>query len=333
MKSPQQRLVCDLFQGCSITSTEQIQSLWSGYGELLRIHLKGAPYTSVILKHIKLPQRSEHPRGWNSSLSHQRKLKSYQVECYWYQHYAERCTAFCPVPRCLALHQDNDEIYLLLSDLSEAGFSQVKSSISLSEVCECLSWLAHFHAIFLQQASDGLWQCGTYWHLDTRPEELNALDDLKLKQAAPLIDQVLKQCQFQTLVHGDAKLANFCFKPEHSVESKIAAVDFQYVGAGCGMKDVAYFLGSCVSDEQCKAQHESLLNHYFKVLSKAVGKNHPHINTESLVEEWREMFDFAWADFHRFLKGWSPGHWKLNSYSEQLSEKVLDRLFANKKHF
>jgi len=60
----------------AIASVERIQSLWSGYGEILRLHLKGGRHASVVLKHIKLPQPAEHPRGWNTDLSHQRKLKS-----------------------------------------------------------------------------------------------------------------------------------------------------------------------------------------------------------------------------------------------------------------
>ena len=29
----------------------------------------------------------------------------------------------------------------------------------------------HFHASFLNEAPDGLWPVGTYWHLETRPDE------------------------------------------------------------------------------------------------------------------------------------------------------------------
>ena len=96
-------------------------------------------------------------------------------------------------------------------------------------------------------AAIGLWECGSYWHLGTRPDELAALEDGPLKTTAPLIDQALRQSQFQTIIHGDAKLANFCFARHHNTAngSTVAAVDFQYVGAGCGIKDVTYFLGSC----------------------------------------------------------------------------------------
>ncbi|MEL7401558.1 MAG: oxidoreductase family protein, partial [Pseudomonadota bacterium] len=106
----------------------------------------------------------------------------------------------------------------------------------------------------------------------------------------------------------------------------VAAVDFQYVGGGCGMKDVAYFLGSCLTENKCQALETELLDFYFSALCNRVQNKHPHIDTDALETEWRSMFDVAWADFHRFLKGWSPGHWKLNSYSELLTRRVIERL-------
>lgn len=307
----------------NIDKLTEVQSLWSGYGAILRISLSGGEHSSVILKHIVLPQQSHHPRGWNTDLSHQRKIQSYQVEAHWYQHYAHRCDHSCPVPTCLAVEASDSETLLLLTDLDAKQFDLRKEQVTLDDIHACLNWLASFHATFLCSPATGLWSCGTYWHLDTRPDELAALDDARLRAAAPLIDKALRNCQFQTLVHGDAKLANFCFS---SQSNHVAAVDFQYVGRGCGMKDVAYFLGSCLTEEECRALESELLDFYFSELCAQVAARQPEINTTALEAEWRSMFDLAWADFHRFLKGWSPGHWKLNSYSEQLSRRVIERL-------
>lgn len=44
-------------------SVEVIQSLWGGYGELVRVTYSTC---SLIIKHVKLPKPSEHPRGWNT---------------------------------------------------------------------------------------------------------------------------------------------------------------------------------------------------------------------------------------------------------------------------
>ena len=127
----------------------------------------------------------------------------------------------------------------MLEDIDAAGFPERRRDPGPGGIDACLRWLAAFHARFLGVAPDGLWKNGTYWHLATRQDELAAIEDPELREAAPLLDQKLRACVFQTLVHGDAKPANFCFARGGS---SVAAVDFQYVGGGCGMKDVAYLL-------------------------------------------------------------------------------------------
>ncbi len=317
----------------TIDSSTVIQSLWSGYGQIVRLELSGGTHSSVILKHIKLPDGGNHPRGWNTGLSHQRKIRSYQVEAHWYQHYATHCVDDCVVPVCLAVNAGTSETVLVLTDLDAAGFDIRKSSVDIRDIHACLGWLASFHATFLNSKADGLWECGTYWHLDTRPDELAALDDRALRQAAPLIDQKLRQCRYQTLVHGDAKLANFCFRPNSSASNfltgasqKVAAVDFQYIGRGCGMKDVAYFIGSCLSEDDCEAMESQLLDYYFSILIDRVSEKDASVNMAELENEWRALYPVAWADFHRFIKGWSPDHWKINTYSETLTASVIQKL-------
>ncbi len=309
----------------TIRSATVIQSLWSGYGEIVRLELDGSTYPSVILKHIKLPDSGSHPRGWNTGRSHKRKIRSYQVEAHWYQDYANRCDSHCRVPVCLAVNVLENETVLVLTDLDAAGFDVRKESTEIEDIHACLGWLASFHATFLNCSADGLWECGSYWHLDTRPDELAALEDHTLREAAPLIDQQLRRCRYQTLIHGDAKLANFCFTAD-APKPGVAAVDFQYVGRGCGMKDVAYFIGSCLHEDECEALESELLDYYFSRLAMCVAEKQSGIDASELEVEWRKLFPVAWADFHRFLKGWSPGHWKINSYSERLTLEVIERL-------
>lgn len=333
------KLVLSATGAQTINNSTVIQSLWSGYGQIVRLGLSGGAHPSVVLKHIKLPDAGKHPRGWNTGLSHQRKIRSYQVEAHWYQHYAAQCSSDCMVPVCLAVNAEACETILVLTDLDVVGFDLRKNSVEIHDIHACLDWLANFHATFLDSEADGLWECGTYWHLDTRPDELAALNDNALREAAPRIDQKLRQCRYQTLVHGDAKLANFCFS-ENNFSSgfstsdsspaksypRVAAVDFQYVGRGCGMKDVAYFLGSCLNQDECEAMESQLLDYYFSVLTDRVEQKKIGVNTAELEKEWRETYPVAWADFHRFIKGWSPGHWKINSYSERLTASVINDL-------
>lgn len=301
-------------------SVEVIQSLWGGYGELVRVNYSTC---SVIIKHVKLPKPSEHPRGWNTDRSHQRKLHSYQVEVNWYTHFSREVSTRCRVPQGLKTFQSENEWLIVMKDLAEAGFPKVITDAKLEHLRACLAWLANFHARYIGVRSDKLWHIGTYWHLATRPDELEVLQDTELKNAAQLIDQTLSQAKFKTLVHGDAKLANFCFDRE---ESSVAAVDFQYVGHGCAMKDVALFMSSAVKPERCAEMEVWVLDTYFAQLQQALMVYQPNLDPYEVEREWRPLFAVAWADFQRFVKGWSPDHWKINPYTEALTSRALAHL-------
>ncbi|MEL6253232.1 MAG: oxidoreductase family protein [Bacteroidota bacterium] len=294
---------------------EMIQQLWSGYGKILRMGLEDAAVESVVVKHVQLPLYNNHPRGWNTDIGHQRKVKSYQVETAWYQSYSKDSKA--RLPTCLAIDKQENEFLMVLEDLDEAGYPLRNRGLSWEEIAACLEWLAKFHASYLGKEPEGLWEMGTYWHLETRPQELEVLSDQALKEAAPFIDAKLNACEFKSFVHGDAKLANFCFSPK----GEVAGVDFQYVGGGCGMKDVAYFIGSCLNERECERLETQILDTYFQYL-----QNELEERNEALEKEWRSMYRLAWADFHRFLKGWSPGHWKINTYSERVCKEVINSL-------
>lgn len=302
---------------------ETLQSLWSGYGEIVRYQLTGADHSSIIVKHIKTPQQHEHPRGWNTDIGHRRKLHSYQVETEWYREYAHRCSAPANVPRCLGITEVPGEVILVLEDLDAAGFPRRRETVSGQELRTCLQWLAWFHASFLFVDPGGLWPTGCYWHLETRPEEWERMPEGPLRAAAAQIDQQLNSTQFMTLVHGDAKLENFCFS---SRGDGVAAVDFQYVGAGCGMKDLAYFMSSCLNEAECEKQQADILDYYFLQLRDALESKGKHLDTRLLEQEWRRLYCFAWADFYRFLAGWMPGHWKINRYSEHMVQQALRQL-------
>lgn len=294
---PLDEIILDSTYSKQIISKEIIQELWSGYGTLERVR---TDKTSVIVKNIQFPKNSNHPKGWSSSIGHKRKVKSYQVEMNWYQHYGEMS------PKLIASGEISNSQYLILEDLELSQFKTIDSP-SPQQIKHCLKWLADFHKLYLHQPPKELWEVGTYWHLDTRPEELKIMSDLELKEAAARIDNKLNDAQFKTIVHGDAKLANFLFNNQ-----TVAAVDFQYVGGGVGVKDVAYFLSSIYDENELSYNDEHCLAYYFEQL-----------DNKDVEKEWRELYPYAWCDFYRFLNGWAPGHYKINNYSKRMRDKVL----------
>lgn len=315
--------LCQIVGVTKVAQLETIQRLWSDCGQVAKVRwVKDDQTHRAVIKHVKMPEEMSHPRGWDTDRSVARKVRSYDVEARWYAEYSGRCGANCRVPGYLGQAQWGDQRLLVMEDLDANGFGGRMSQASDAALIACIHWLAGFHAAFIGERVDGLWEQGTYWHLATRPDEYGRLADGALKRAAKRIDAELEASAFKTLVHGDAKLANFCFKQDGN-DIAVAAVDFQYVGGGCGMKDLAYLIGGCLDSEACFDQEERLLATYFTALKRALDERGIAIDAEALEADWRRLYPYAWADFQRFLMGWSPGHWKISDYSEQMTRRVL----------
>jgi hypothetical protein len=301
---------------------EIIQSLWSGYGSISRYQLDNASLPTVVVKQISLNASSEHPRGWNTTNSHDRKVQSYKVETHWYEEWSQLCTDDCKIPKFRGSFSEENNLWSGLEGVM-THFPLRKIQLHFEEVKTCLTWLANFHSTFLHHKPVGLWEVGTYWNVDTRPDEFNDMKHQELKSKAHIIDGLLNQCTYQTIVHGDAKLANFCFSEDGR---EVAAVDFQYVGGGCGMKDVGYFLGSCLSSSECELYEKELLDFYFSELEHTVATSTSSIDFNALESEWRKLYPIACTDFTRFLLGWMPSHQKINTYSLDIMNSVLSSL-------
>ncbi len=273
-------------------------------------------FASAIVKIVTPPAEREFALDPPKLRSHRRKLRSYAVELAFYEGFARSCDAACRVPAFLDGEARDGGFLFVLEDLDQAGFPARRTHCAPEEIAACLAWLAAFHARFLAVAPAGLWRVGTYWHLATRPDELARLSAGELRRAAARIDQRLNAARFCSLVHGDAKLENFCFSPSRQ---SVAAVDFQYVGVGVGVKDVAYFLSSCLSPLECDAQIPAYLELYFDALRAALAVRGDLLpgEAEELEREWRALFSWAWSDFHRFLLGWAPGYASGDSYGQK----------------
>jgi len=322
-------LLASAWPGARVQSMQHVQSLWNDFGAILRIQTEQSASSqapsSLIAKVVVPPSTPHHPRGWHSDTSTQRKISSYQVEKNFYQRYASTCPAVCRVPLCFAVHNDGAMVALLLEDL-DPHFPGRRTPINAHTVCACVDWLAGFHAHFMGVCDSALAATGTYWYLATRKDEYEAMPDGALKQAAHELDAMLTDCEYKTVLHGDAKVANFCF---NVAGDRVAAVDFQYTGVGCGMRDLAYLLGSCLDEDDLTQHEDELLDRYFTELRRCLDLRNQRTNhtiDKAAVElEWRPLYTVAGADFHRFLLGWSPTHQKLTAYSDSLVTRALQR--------
>ena len=254
---------------------------------------------------------------------------------------------------------------LVLSDLRPERPNFSRGGLRPEQLQASLRWLARFHAIWwgcrgenFEVGGNGLAAAdndddalvlpkeladreGTFWHLDTRPEEWEAIPEdggflSGLKQEARGIADELKEeaRKFSTLNHGDAKAANFCWSDASSSSSSsssscssssisAAAYDFQYVGRGVGARDVAYLLSSAGSSSDEK-QLESSLLFYFDSLQedlRSLGK------AEEAKKYTRDIlryhFRLSTADFVRFMAGW--GTWGGGAArAERIAREVVE---------
>lgn len=317
------------WRGVAAASGELIQHLWAGYGSLRRVRLSDG--SSVVVKAVSPPVSPATGDG----IGHRRKLRSYAVELAFYEDIAPLLGAGAKVPKlCWGLASEG-RWTLILEDL-EGVYPGRHGDLEATDVGieACLRWLGAFHGRFLWDqrteeapaAAARLWSQGSYWHLATRPSEWEAIEDLALATAAEGIDRRLRQGRFRTLVHGDAKIANFCFSEDRSA---VAAVDFQYVGPGCPMRDLAYFRSSCLREADCERSFEAHYGIYFEALQAAANER-GRFDWQACDGELRRLYSFAWADFDRFLAGWSPGHWKRHGYAAGHTAAVLRELSGDR---
>ncbi len=304
----------------------QLQSLWGGYGELFRVELEGGVAPTAVVKWVRPPVHAK------ATISDARKRRSYDVEAAFYREVAPRCDATCRVARLYGSKIVDGEWLFVLEDLDAAGFPGREHDADVTSLGACLAWLAAFHARSLGAPAAGLWPIGTYWHLATRTDELPAIADPQLRAIAPALEARLAAARYQTILHGDPKEANFCFSGDRR---QAAAVDFQYSGHGCAMRDVAYLLYGR-SDEPPEAIAHAHLDTYFRELRAALARLPPALlpstatplDLTDLEAEWRSLYPIARLDFCRFLAGWRPGAWQSDRRGQAFVRRELARLSA-----
>jgi hypothetical protein len=90
---------------------------------------------------------------------------------------------------------------------------------------------------------------------------------------------------------------------------------------------LAYLLGSALTEKALSENLSYLLDHYFAELGRELmAQGESQAFAQEVIEEWQTLFVIAWADFHRFIMGWSPTHAKNTPFSHELTEQALQQL-------
>jgi thiamine kinase-like enzyme len=255
----------------SVKSVSQIATLWGGMGSIVRLQCgmeTPGKSATMIAKRI----RCSNPRSFGDK----RKAASYQVEASFYG--SEACRQLCEKHVCcrgLHTHDDgNGSITIMMTPLPNPSLHCMEGETAKAAVRS----VARLHAYFWGNAKStyavekiGLAAQGTYWYLDTRPDEYEFIDgrsgiSRKLKKAARGIDRALKEHDYQTICHGDLKACNMSASKDPSYAT---FVDFQYLGRACPAKDLAYIFvcGMDVDEDFEERQEDELLRLYIDELA------------------------------------------------------------------
>jgi aminoglycoside phosphotransferase (APT) family kinase protein len=311
--------------------------LWAGMGHIYRITDEAAARKreAIIVKWIRLPSKP----GSSMSLGDRRKADSYHVEANFYRHVAARLLDNgVGIPRPLHVEKHDDRIVIGMTELRGRSLQ----GDSLDDVRSVLAWMAKFHSLYWGHTEvgaivteAGLQPVGTYWHLDTRPDEHSNMPRSglsgRLRLAARAIDLGLKKSPFQCLVHGDPKDANILLAENSGNGDVVASLyDFQYCGKGPPAKDVAYFLCSSVDDGALDTDslvafyHEQLVRNLTTTSGATSESTTGRRHLVPTLQQLNELLDLALCDYYRFMCGW--GHWGSLQDAERRVRSVLDRL-------
>ncbi|TMP31763.1 kinase [Pseudoalteromonas rubra] len=301
-----------------LPDSQHSQALWSGCGHIYKFTYQG---DMLVAKVATVPAQLDHRHITQSEHSLHRKFRSYEKELMFYRDTAQSYASECALPEVKAVANHNQVFISVFTDFEAQGYHNI-SKADPSHVTQMMTWLARFHAIGLVSSpSRGTYGRGNYWHLSTRPDEYERMMSGLLKSSANQIDQRLLDCPYQTLIHGDAKLANFAFSRNQAL-----GYDFQHIGEGIGVADVMLLLSSLYCGRDLELHAEQYLDVYFEQLSEALAEHWPKEQFLDLEKCWRHLWTFVWADFHRFLLGWKPDHEKLTSYMLHQTELCLEQL-------
>ena len=311
-----------------ILTITKVCSLWAGFGTIYEVTCT-TNEEPLIFKAIQLPNSC-------TSIGDLRKKQSYVCEANFYKNgIAQRLNQIgCVVPEPMYSTQESP-ILIAMTKLNGVSCG----NLDFGHAVACMKWFANLHSEFWGKARAdeavrkyGIQQQGTYWYLDTRPDEFNSMPNTgwegRLKKAATDIDSYLKtdDC-FPTVVHGDAKSANMLFvrkevmteegqKQQQKEQDIIVQMyDFQYCGKSSCCKDLAYFFTVASS----RNENENALMEVYHNALKLHLKEKWNEQCPS-IEQLNAVLDICIADLGRWMSGW--GWWGHDIQSRIV--KVLD---------
>lgn len=225
-------------------------------------------------------------------------MRSYTLELNWYRDLAGKIPVACP--QCLhAERADGDKVFvLLLQDLSPARQGDQLAGASPQAIDAALEQAARLHAAHWSDPAlpqiPWLAESPTArsFLLAALPSYYAAFRERYASRLAPEIlelgDAMIARMdryfaftpQALTLQHRDFRIDNLLFTPD----GRVFVLDWQTIGLGAGVLDVAYLIGTSIADKDLRAAHEQAWVGRYSALLSSFGAAH---DPEALWKEYR----------------------------------------------
>lgn len=241
-----------------------------------RLAIRHAAGVSSVI--AKVPSEDEVSRS-TAALQH-----LYRREVSFYQHLAASIAT--RTPRCYFAERDeSDKFLLLLEDLSPAAVIDQSVGITLATARAGLAALAGLHGPTHARADlhDAAWLGGVSEELrplysavvpvlfDRFIERYDARIDNELRTTVRALRERLGlfgdyTTPFPCVTHGDFRTDNLLIDACDGAVA-VAVVDWQTVGVGSPLLDVAYFLTTSLAPDVCARHEFELLDYYLAKLN------------------------------------------------------------------
>ncbi|WOO76664.1 uncharacterized protein LOC62_01G000289 [Vanrija pseudolonga] len=298
-----------------------LQTLWAGYGSISSFSAvdKSGSSHALILKLVA------PPRGASQDEGHRRKMLSYGVEQHFYSAVVPTLHLPSEVGIASVIATSGDGVIATVLEDLRPRFpvsGERRGELSAAQVSAALLWLGKFHAASwgygkgqldafvlppLLETEDGkkaLWLNGGYTYLATRMSEFATLQrgrgewsvlaelDGAGNSPASLAALFLEPRgrAYESLIHGDVKSENLF---ANARGDRVAFFDFQYVGVGLGVCDLAKLF-------TCSVPLEMLVDtdDRGRVKRRGMGKGEEALLREYLAYTGRSS-EYAFADLTR----------------------------------
>lgn len=271
-----------LAQLLGVTNATELARVSIGHGQVANCYrmtlnrTTGSPLSVVV----KVPSEDETSRS-TARLQH-----LYEREVSFYQHLATLVTTRTPV--CFFAERDSDDNFMLiLEDLSPASLTDQFAGLSIDHTKAGLIELAGLHGPTHQQSDlhGAAWLSGVSTELrplyevvlpllfDQFVERYGAqLSNDVSAMVGALRDRLALFSNYATphpcVTHGDFRTDNLLIDAQGG-DVPLAVVDWQTVGVASPLLDVAYFLTTSLSPDDCAALEDELLAFYLAQLASA----------------------------------------------------------------